>query len=155
MEYEKMLHLSKDLDNLMYQYMATIKPYQDQAAEAGLHFLDKRLHNIVAYLAIAKKDSITHIAMSVAASLKNTSRRIKHLQELGYVNRGVDPNDFRTSLIEITQKGLDYYNSHEEFNVRAILDAVNERLTDKEQDEMCRYVIQLTILLAKLDDNKK
>jgi DNA-binding MarR family transcriptional regulator len=71
-----------------------------------------------------------------------TARAVRHLEEVGYISRKVDPNDRRSFRLFPTQKGLDFHPK-----LKEILESFDQQLTggltDEEKDT-------LTVLLKKL-----
>ena len=116
-EHEDIKKISYAIDEMMFRYLAVLRPMQAAAVESkvGYHLLKRPVNTILAYLNNHDGEGVCSLAKNVAVSEKSIGRYIKQMTDLGLLERSVDTEDLRVGRIFITQKGRDIMNEQEEF----------------------------------------
>lgn len=151
-EHEDIKKISYAIDEMMFRYLAVLRPMQAAAVESkvGYHLLKRPVNTILAYLNNHDGEGVCSLAKNVAVSEKSIGRYIKQMTDLGLLERSVDTEDLRVGRIFITQKGRDIMNEQEEFAFDYMEKRFCGGLSSEEREELIRCCGEAERLFAKV-----
>lgn len=89
--------------------------------------------HIIDIIGINEKKNMSSVAKALSVTMGTLTIAINNLVKKGYVNRERSEKDRRIVYVELSKKGIEAYNKHQEFHmnmVNSMLDTLNEDEAD-------------------------
>lgn len=89
--------------------------------------------HIIDIIGINEKKNMSSVAKALSVTMGTLTIAINNLVKKGYVNRARSEKDRRIVYVELSKKGIEAYNKHQEFHmnmVNSMLDTLNEDEAD-------------------------
>lgn len=146
-----------NMDRLLYYHLGRIiRPVHDTVKQNGNEFmqLSSVQRNIMGNLTSRGDCTIGELAAFSNCSYKNMSKFLESIEELGLVERYINPDKRRYVYVRMTEKGREV---HTEFTHAAYKEAqrvFDEVFTDKEQLDLLKYYQKINKIFAKFEKKR-
>ena len=146
-----------NMDRLLYYHLGrVIRPVHDAVRQNGNEFmqLSSVQRNIMGNLTSRGDCTIGELAAFSNCSYKNMSKFLEGIEEMGFVERYINPGKRRYVYVRMTEKGREI---HAQFLREAYAEAqkvFDEVFTDKEQLDLLKYYEKVNKIYAKFEKKK-